>query len=440
MSYRFVCNHCGKKFELEIPEAKECPGCFWSSSVKREDELLSQKKDASGSSQAVRSMSGQKVSSGNLKYLFRALLVIAILAAFGFLAYKTYKIFISSSSQSWRMFSIRPPSDSKRSEKPVADPVALLSPQEKAMLAHETAIPMDRAPDPGEQEILGRSVPFQTGWIEKLPSAAWTLEQYQKMIANQEAFYKMPFARSYKKKLEELFKTRYLAATAAFAKGDVLAARNLWVESLAFPLYSTDLKKHRAVALTMLRPFINDTLSKVSAMNQSLLDRGKKAREQALSVAYQKLTGLIAQKKWEEALATIGQMISVVDQLRKNAIPQEVPPPYPAAFGTIDLDLQRPLMDLMAPGPSSTADLQPLQQDLVEKKEVIETFTEAYLKNNAAVYRAALGLIRDEKWQEAIQTLGSIQGPQVLQQDAAGKIAILEKITGRTLDSSRKTS
>jgi hypothetical protein len=440
MSYRFVCNHCGKKFELETPEAKECPCCFWSSSVKREDELLSEKKGMSGSSSGAAIKSGSKIHFGNLKYLFRVLLVIAILAAVGFLAYKAYKIFTSSSSRSWKAVSIKPSNDSKSSEKPAADSEALLLPQEKEMLSHEISIPPDRAPDPGEQEILGRSVSFQTGWTEKLSSAAWTLEQYQKMIAEKEAFYKMPFARSYKKKLEELFKTRYLAAADAFTKGDVLAARNLWVESLAFPLYSTDLKKHRAVALTMLRPFINDTLSKVSAMNQSLLDRGKKSKEQALGVEYQKLTELIAQKKWQEALTLIGQMIPEVDQLRKNTTPQEAPPPYPASFGTIDLDLQRPLMDLMSPSPPSTADLQPLQQDLVEKEEVIETFTEAYLKNAMAAYQSALGLIRDKKWQEAAQALESIQGPQALQQDAAAKIAILEKMAGQTLDSSGKTS
>ena len=440
MSYRFVCDHCGKKFELEIPEAKECPFCFWSSSVKREDELVSEKKSFSRSSKEAASKSGRKVSSGNLKHLFRALLFFAILAAVGFLAYKAYKIFTSSSSQSWKTFSIKPQSDNKQAEKVVTDPLALLSPQEKEILFHEVTIPADRAPDPGEQKILGRSVPFQTGWIEKLPSAVWTLEQYQKMISDQEAFYKMPFARSYKKKLEELFKAKYLAAADAFAKGDVLAARNFWVESLALPLYSTDLKKHRAVALTMLRPFINDTLSKVSAMNQSVLDKGKKSKEQALSVEYQKFTGLIAQKKWQEALTAIAQMIPEVDQLRKNAMSQEAPPSYPASFGTIDLDLQRPLMDLMSPRPSSTADLQPLQQDLVEKKEVIETFTEAYLKSATAVYQSALGLIRDKKWQEAAQALGAIQGPQVLQQDAAGKIAVLGKIARQTLDSSGKAS
>ena len=85
-------------------------------------------------------------------------------------------------------------------------------------------------------------------------------------------------------------------------------------------------------------------------------------------------------------------------------------------------------MDLMAPVPSSTADLQPLQQDLVEKKEVLQTFTEAYVKNAVALYQAALGMIRAEKWQEAAQSLGSIQGPPALLQDAAEKMAILGKI------------
>ncbi|OGX14028.1 MAG: hypothetical protein A2351_03940 [Omnitrophica bacterium RIFOXYB12_FULL_50_7] len=435
MSYRFVCNHCGKKFELETPEARECPACFWSSSVKREEDVLPGKKGISSSPKEAVSKSGPKVSAGNLKHLFRALLFIAILSAVGLLAYKAYKIFTSSSSRSWKVFSIKPQRDDKRTEKMVTDSRESLLPQEKEMLSHEVTVPLDRAPDSGEQEILGRSVSFQTGWTEKLPSAVWTLEQYQKMIADQEAFYKMPFARSYKKKLEGLFKTKYLGAADAFVKGDVLGARNLWVESLAFPLYSTDLKKHRAIALTMLRPFINDTLSKVSAMNQSVLDRGKKSREQALSMEYQKLAGLIAQRKWPEALTVIAQMILEVDELRKNAVPQEAPPPYPASFGTIDLDLQRPLMDLMSPSPSSTADLQPLQQDLVEKKEIIETFTEAYLKSATAVYQSALGLIRDKKWQEAAQALGSIQGPQVLQQDAVGKIAILGKMVKQPQES-----
>jgi hypothetical protein len=433
MSFQFVCDHCKKKFELETPEAKECPFCFWTSSVKREDELASEKKVIPISPKGTASKPGGKVTSGNfsrnLKYLFRALIFLAVFAAIGFLAYKAYKIYESSSSRGREISFSKSQNKSKQSPKAEAAPgIASLSAQEKEALYREVVIPADRAPDAGEQEILNRVVPFQTGQTEKLPSAAWTLEQYQKMIADQEAFYKMPFARSYKKKLEELFKSKYLAAADAFAKGDILMARNLWVESLVFPLYSTDLKKHRAVALTMLRPFINDTLSKVSAMNQSLVESGKRAKEQSLSVEYQKLSGLIAQKKWQEALAVAGPMIQEIQGLRKNANPQEVPPPYPASFGMIDVDLQRPLMDLMTPTPSSTADLQPLQQDLVEKKEALEMFTEAYTKNAMEVYRSALELIRAEKWEEAIESFAAIQGPPALQQDAIQKVAILGKM------------
>jgi hypothetical protein len=430
MAYPYLCDHCGKKFELETPLAKECPFCFWTSSVKREDELASEKKGTLVSSARAAAPSFRsKVSSGNLKYLVRVLVILVITAAVGFLGVWAYERFAPSVSKGWKAFSIKLPVDSKRSSGiPAPAGIKALSAQEKEILHREVTIPADRIPSADEQAVLGRVVPFQTGWTEKLPSAVWTLEQYRKMIADQETFYKMPFARSYKKKLEELFKARYLLASDAFAKGDVLTARNLWVESLAFPLYSTDLKKHRAVALTMLRPFINDTLAKVSAMNQSLAGRGKRVREEALSASYQRLGVLITQKKWPEAVAVIDQMTPEVDFLRKNAKVQEAPPQYPASFGTIDPDLQRPLMDLMTPGPSSMADLQPLQQDLVEKKEVLETFTEAYVKDALAIYRAALGLIRKEKWQEAAQALGSIQGPPALQQDAAEKMAVLAKI------------
>lgn len=429
MSYRFVCDHCGKKFELEAPEAKECPSCFWTSSVKREDELLAEKKTAAGASRVSGSSPFPQALAQGLKILLRAFLFLSILGAAGFLGFKAYKAFAPSSSKGWKSFSIKPSKDEIKTPKRTADPLTLLSPQEKEALFREVTMPPDREPDEGEKIILQRSVTLQTGWRENVPSPVWTLEQYQKMITDQETRYRMPFARSYKKKLEELFQTQYLAAADAFAKGDVLAARDHWVASLAIPLYSTDLKKHRAVALTMLRPYINDTLSKISAMNQSLVDQKKKAREQALGLEYQKLSGLIARKDWPGALAVIGQMTPEVDQLRKNAVPVEAPPPYPASFGSVDLDLQRPLMELMSPSPSTTADLQPLQQDLVEKKQVIETFTADYLEKATAAYRSALGLIREGKWPEAAKALEAVPGPQVLQQDAAEKAAILQKIT-----------
>ena len=428
MSYQFVCDHCGKKFELETPQAAECPSCFWTSSVKRDEVLGSEQKSFFSSAKAAMPKPKPLIAHGFffdlLKRLLFVLLALVVIAGVGFFGYKGYKIFMASHPHSISIFGNK--DVTKPAKKGAGQEADAFSVQEKAILGREVGATLDRTPDAGEQSILARVVSFQTGRTEKLPSTVWTLNQYQKMIQSQETLYKMPFARSYKKKLEDLFKAKYLAASDAFIKGDLLAARNLWMESLAFPLYSTDLRKHRAVALTMLRPFINDTLSKISTMNQSLADQSKRNQEELLSRNYQKLLGLMAQKKWQEALATIDPMIASVNELRKNAKPQPLPQ-YPASFASIDLDLQRALMDLMMPNPSSTADLQPLQQDLVEKKEILGTFTEGYVKNVNAIYQSALRLIRDQKWQEAVQALESIPGPRILQEDAAQKIAILKR-------------
>lgn len=429
MTYRFVCTNCGKKFELEIPEAKECPFCYWSSSVKREDLLVAEKGDSSligkGKSQGL----GDGFFARGLKYFFRSLLFIAILAGVGILGYKAYQIIVSSFQKDTQPLSIKIPSKGKNAEKVSArKEAATLSTEEKTILSRKITIMLDRAPDQGEREILSRTVPFQTGWAENLPSVAWTLVQYQTMLQDQERIYKMPFSRSYKKKLEDLFTAKYLGGAEAFANGDILAARDLWMESLSFPAYSTDLRKHRAVALTMLRPFINDTLAKIRALNQSLTDKDQRAEEQTLTGRCQDLANLIAQKKWEEAIAAIDQLTPLVADLQKKAKLSHAPPPYPASFGMIDQDIQRPLMDLMTTNPSSLADLQPLQQDLVEKREVLETFSEAYVKDVNEKYQTALELIRQQKWQEAIQSLETIQGPRELQEDAAQKVAILKKL------------
>ncbi len=443
MSYHYSCTHCGKKFELPEPQAKECPFCYWSSSVRREDEMEAEKQ----SKHRIGEVAGQAQSHGagagssgvKLKFLARLILALGIAGGLVFSGYFVFQKFISRPMSSAQSLSIKFQKEEARKKSSQATGLAALSPIEKEALDRAVTITASPAPSQAEQEILQRVVPFETGWAESLPSPAWTLDRYQKMLQEQEGLYKMPFARSYRNKLEELFKSKYLPASEAFAKGDLLAARDRWMESLAFPLYSTDIKKHRAVALTMLRPFINDTLAKISAMNQSLADKDKRAKEQVLSAAYQDLAGLIAQKKWDEALASIAGMETLEKEVRQNSKLQTAPPQYPASFATIDQDIQRALLDLMSPKPSSVADLQPLQQDLVEKKEVLETFTEEYRKNATESYQSALALIREQKWDEAIQALESIRGPEVLQEDAARKAAILKKIAP-PLDSSPETS
>lgn len=443
MAYRYTCSNCGKKFELPEPQAVECPFCYWSSSVRREDEIAAEKRNGFAADKKRGTEKKHKITSGsifkNLKFLLRVVLWAGILAGLVFSVYLVYQKFFSFQRPKAQSLSIQFSKEETRQKSSLAARVAALSPEEKEILHRSVTVSANRVPSQAEQEILQKTVPFETGWAENLPSAVWTLDQYKKIIQEQESRYKMPFSRSYRNKLEALFKEKYLPASEAFIKGDSLMARNLWMESLAFPTYSSDIKKHRAVALTMLRPFINDTLAKISVMNQCLIDKDKRAKEQTLSVAYQNLLEQIAQKRWKEALASIGKMDPLEKELRQSAKLPVTPPQYPSSFATIDQDIQRALMDLLSPKPSTIADLQPLQQDLVEKKEVLETFTDDYIKTVTENYQNALRLIREEQWTEAIQALESIQGPALLQEDAAQKITILKKITP-ALDSSPKTS
>lgn len=362
------------------------------------------------------------------KYLPRIFLAVGILAGVGILGFYLYQFLKSAGPNSPQAVLIK----FQEKKNPVlltkSSPDALvLSAQEKEDLYRQMTVQADRDPDSAEQKILSHAAQFQTGGTENLPSVAWTLSQYQTMIADQERFYKMPFARSYKNKLTDLFKTKYLAAADAFTKGDILMARNFWVESLAFHLYSTDLRKHRAVALTMLRPFINDTLAKIRVMNQILSDQSLRLEEKSLTAEYQNLLSLIGQKKWPEALTAIETLTTQMMTLQQRAKQPNPLPAYPSTFAMIDQDLKPVLLELMTVNPSTLADLQSLQQDLVEKKEVLETYTKAYVDHVTGIYHNALELIRQEKWQEAMKQLETIPGPRVLQEDAARKVAILRK-------------
>lgn len=443
-NYRFICNHCGKSFQLETPEAKECPFCFWSSSIKREDIVAAEKQTSKHLSQgAVSGKADAKQALSGLKFLLKGAFFLALAAGVGFLGVQLYSKWTAAEKKKASNKIAITAQDIQRSEavqsQAAAALVARLSPSEKEALYREIKLPEKIEPGAEEKKILEHTVEFKTGWSEKLPSTIWTLEQYEKMLEEQQKFYKMPFARSYKKKLEELFKTKYLPGGEAFAKGDLLQARDLWVGSLAFPLYSDDLIKHRAVALTMLKPFINDTLAKIGMLNQNLVVKERRMQEEAISREYQGLSDLIAAKKWAEAIKAIDQLKPMLDQLDAAAKQKTVPPPYPAAIAMVDQDIQRPLADLLMTNPVPTASLLNLRQNLAEKQDVLSGLTDEQIDLSMQTYRNALVMLREEKWQEAFHVFNSIHSPAILKEDARAKAAILQKIISGSLDPSRKT-
>jgi len=431
-NYQFTCDHCGKSFTLETPEAKECPVCFWSSSVRRKDETeVSEQIGHIGSAAS----SGHPSLGNGLKFLrifLKVLFFLAVLLGAGYLAYGLYGKLSRHTAEKGRTVSI---SGVERTETKNAGsstvPGPVLTPEEKTLL--ERVVPTPDKPQPSEAEkiVLLRAVKFKTGWSGQLPTPSWTLSQYEQMLSEQERFYKITLPRSYKNKLKDLFRDKYLAAGDVFAKGDLLSTRNLLVESLGFPLYSTNVQKHRGVALTMLKPFINDTLSKIGALNQSLVEQGQRAKESEVAVSYAALMNSLQAGNWDEALRSVDQVAPVVAQAQDAARQQVNPPAYPAAINLVDQDIQRAMADLTATAPATAADLLRVREDLAQKRDILVDLEIGQYRKTVATYQDALARIKKGDYEDAARDLATVRGPESLRNDAQAKLAVLRKVTSK---------
>ena len=438
---RYVCTHCGRKFEAEEKEILECPGCFWSTSVKREDEAAAASKPVS--------VKTEKFPSKPFSFapLVRPLLIlIAGLAAAALLFLFGLPALQKAANQKPRAGISLPgfgKKDAAKPQKPKPGTVPVVVPSEPTaeevnVLERRIQLSAERVLLPEEEQVLKNKAAFRTGISEKLPSQPWNLENFKQMIAEQERFYKVPLPGSYKKKLLKLFTEKYLAATEPFNNGDLLQARNLWVESLAFPIYANDPKKHKGVALTMLRPFIADTLSKIGAINGTLIERTVREKEQAVTTSYTQLLGLLDQKNWAEARTVITKLQQDLAQFSDPSRLIGAVPAYPAGIAQVDPDIQYTLSELLKTSPPATADLGQMQRDVDAKRKVVESFSAENIQTAQTAYDEALDLIRQKKWKEAAERLKKIQLPLPLAQDAQEKLKIISRLAESQLDSQPK--
>ncbi len=433
---RYVCTHCGRKFEAEEKDVLECPGCFWSTSVKREDDAVSSS-SFKGPSASPKSSTGKPL---NIPPAVRLVFVFVIGMLFLFLTFPLFKKILPAPRP--KVVEIetasKPEKPKNKKQQPAKSTVstpaapAAQNDEDKNILSRRLDVSADRQPTEAEQQILKARAPFSSGSVEKLPSQAWTLEDYEKMIAGQEKFYRVPLPGSYKKKLTTLFKTKYLAAAENFKEGKLLEARDLWVESLAFPIYADNVQKHRGVVLTMLRGFINDTLSKVGAINISLVEGKIRAQERLVTENYSKLSSALDKQDWKEAYGLAVDLQRQIEQLATPDPSREGgAEPYPnAALGAIDDGIRTGLFEVLNVPPPSVADLEPMQRDLLLKRKVIESFLPENLEPVKTRYQEALDLISQSKWAEAEAKLKEISYPVALYEDARDKIKVLRKLQG----------
>lgn len=416
---KYVCTHCGRKFEENEKEIVECPGCYWSTSVKKADDSEPVASQPSAPSTAKSKGAPFSFPQFNPKPILIALTGIVIVAGFFWISPRIKNLLPAKST--------KPSVEIPKPSGPAVSFWDQLSPEEKAALEKRVQPNTDRTPSEEEKKILEYRAPFKTGFVEQLPSQVWTIEGFRELIAEQEAFYKVPLSRSYKGKLDEGFKKNYVPGGDAFNAGNLLDARNYWIASLSFPIYGNDLQKHRGVALTMLRPFIADTLSKIGALNNALLEKQIRDQEKRVSDAYQSLFAILESSSWSDAVSKINEIRSLIAPIENQQSVNQMAPPYPPILDKVDDGIRATLIDLLnAPSPA-TADFGPLKSDLDAKEKVVQSFLAMTLEEQQMIYDRALDLIRQQSFKEAAEELQKIQFPIELRQDAEEKIKILKK-------------
>ena len=432
-SNKYFCRHCNQSFDSEQTGKVECPFCYWSTSVIKKDSAshLSEATSSKTKKTSSKFIPGMKV--------FKIIAIIFGIMALFLLFWFALGALESIAEKNKDLVDISFYGDKKEnvSEKKIT---FKMNDSDRQILLRRVNFKADRPFTETETEILEGTVEFKTGWSEEIPTSGWTFEQFMEMLNRQEKLYKVPLSKKYKKKLKTLFETKYLLASDAFKKGDLIEARDFWTESLAFPMYSDDVMRHRGVALTMLRPFINDVLSKIGALNQILIEKQIRRKEEDLLNDYGVMMEFIKKKSWEEANKTSNALIQKIEELEdiKGGIK---PPPYPDVLLTqIDQGIREVLIRIAGPNLPAMTDFTSFKKDVLNKQIVIKTFSSEYISDLMESYDTAILKIRIGNYKKALELLKSLRGPAILENDRIEKIEILEKINEQTLDSSYKTS
>lgn len=431
----FYCNHCGNHFQAEEKEGLECPRCFWSSSVQIENETQ-EKKSAP--------ISKPKPSMELPLWLLPVFTFLIIFSLCGGGLYFVYSKGFFKQIQGWRLSEKKstkteiPLNPQIPGEQPGAhvQPISTaqdpafqnLSAEEKEQLTRVIQVSPKESLTEEEQKILQKPVAFKTGWNETLPSQPWSIESFKKMLDEQEDFFKVPLPGSYRKKLERHFEEHYLAGKTAFEQGDMLGARNHWVDALQIPQYSDKIERHRGVALTMLRPFITDTLSKIGAINNSLLEEKIRGKEQQVTENYQKLLAALKNQQWKDATSLIATIHQRLDQLENPEATAGQAPPYPPSIAQIDEGIRLTLIDLLDMPPPPVTAFDELRTDLAEKNKIVNGFIPERFEEMQGAYQEGLRAIQEQDWKKADLEFRKVIYPADLAQDAETKRAVLKKL------------
>ena len=420
---QLACTHCGHRFELEKKEGALCPSCGWSSSVILATDV---KKQVQTPSKKTSSFSLSWLP-GFLIFALKVLLGAGLFFMVVWWGLKFLKPALSEKSPNKKQSQVIKVSELKPTNTGSVAPAKLTADEETA-LNSKISISAEVQLDDNDQKLLQRAIDLTAGNVEKLPSGSWSLQQFKQFVEQQEKVFHMPLPRSYKKSLDDLFAKTYATAYDLFLAGKIQQARDAYVSSLGFPIYNNDVRKHRAVVLTMMRSFVNDTIAKIGSMNFALARQVSSGVAEQVGSAYEVLQQQIRASQWSESLNSI-EKIETLLPAPDAMSPTLQAPTYVAGFEKIDGDVQAALLKLLQV-PAWTFDLNEFKSDLDVKKSLLLKLTDSERKNSVESYHRALEKIQTKNWSEAVALLREIKQPDELKSDADQKISLIEKLIG----------
>ena len=314
----------------------------------------------------------------------------------------------------------------------------VLSDEEKKQLTKRFQITIPRQLSEDEESILKKRASFPAKFGEKPKLVAWKKEDLEKMIKNEQKKRGIQLGWSYVKGILNAFEKNYPEAIKAAEGGNYELTRNHFIESLAFPIYRNNRQLHRAVALVILRPYINDVIGKIAVVNQYLIVEQYSGEAKSVFEQYQALFPVLELQEWEKALGLIGQIKERTKALEN--MPKDAPVAYPPSFAKLDQEVQQAVLSEAAPKPEGAVNLKALMVDLDLKERTVQFNTSEELTKIQKKYDEGVQFIEEGKWGEVGNALSGIDFPPELVDDVKSKLEQIDKVLAVQTQKQDKTS
>ncbi|MBI4358270.1 MAG: hypothetical protein HY584_03130, partial [Candidatus Omnitrophica bacterium] len=420
---RYRCTHCSHVFELREQEFQRCPNCFWTTSLAPFQAEGEQKTVTEVSKPPVSEPSSPK---WNAKPFVTFIILMVAVGTSLFLWFKAGRPIPKFAAQFPTEIpkAIWPKPDLSKvipQPKPSKALDSFLTKEERTELSQSFQVTIPRKLSEDEEEILKKQVSFPANFAEKPKLEKWDKGDFEKMIKSEQDKRKIRLGWWYVRSLTKTFESHYAGAFDAYDAGNDELARALFIRTLSFPIYRNDVKFHRAVALVMLRPYINDVIGKIALINQYLLTQNLAAEVRALFESYEALFPVFELQEWDRALQLMEELKKKIEVFESR--PQNTQVSYPPAFGLLDAEIQAAIQAEAAPKPEAAVNLKALQIDLGLKEKVVRQNTPGELVKIQKQYELAMQDLKEGDWLSARDSFRAIEHPPELAAEAKKKLA-----------------